>query len=330
MTNGERRPETIAITTGEPAGIGPDIAIALAHIPFDVRLVVLGDAELLCARARALNVALKVETFNCDTVAAHKGDGSLTVLSVPVASPVRAGEINPANAQYVLQLLDRAVRGCLADEWRALVTAPVHKAAVMQAGISFTGHTEYLAQSCGVPTVMLLANDKLKVALATTHLPLKDVPGQITQDSLEQVIRIVHRDFVKRFKIANPRIGVCGLNPHAGEEGHLGKEEQMIIEPLIRKLRHERFNLSGPLSADTAFTNESIKRYDVIVAMFHDQGLPVIKHMGFGETVNITLGLPFVRTSVDHGTALELAASGKASCASLVAAVRQAIALCRA
>ncbi len=330
MTNAERRPETIAITIGEPAGIGPDIVVALAHIAFDARLVVLGDAELLRARARALNIALKTETFDRDTAGAHRGDGHLTVLPLPVAAPVRAGEIDSANARYVLQLLDRAARGCLAGEWQALVTGPIHKAAVMQAGISFAGHTEYLAQLCGAPTVMLLANDKLKVALATTHLPLKDVPGRITQDGLERVMRIVRRDFVERFKIATPRIGVCGLNPHAGEAGHLGAEEREIIEPLIRKLQRERFDLTGPLSADTAFTDESIKRYDVIVAMFHDQGLPVIKRMGFGETVNITLGLPFVRTSVDHGTALELAASGKASCGSLVAAVRRAIALCRA
>lgn len=298
----------------------------LAHVPFDAAITVLGDAGLLRERAGA--AALAVKDFDRNKTEPHRGDGCLTVLPVPVAEPVTAGAINPANSPYVMRLLDRALGGCRSGEWHALVTCPVHKAAINRAGIPFSGHTEYLAQKCAADAVMLLENDAMKVALATTHLPLKAVPGAITQSGLERMLRIVHHDLIARFGIAAPRIGVCGLNPHAGEQGCLGDEEQQCISPVIQRLQREQFDVTGPLPADTAFTADRLKQYDVILAMFHDQGLPVIKHAGFGATVNITLGLPFVRTSVDHGTALDLAGGGKASCASLVAAVRRAVDLC--
>jgi 4-hydroxythreonine-4-phosphate dehydrogenase len=316
----------VVVSSGEPAGIGPDIALALASRPFAARLAVLGDPALLAARDRSLGLGVRLlECADPETVAPHS-TGSLTILPVALRAPVRAGHLEPANAAYVLDMLRRATELCVAGTARALVTAPVQKSVISNAGVAFSGHTEFLAELTGTPQpVMLLAGKSLRVALATTHLPLRAVPDALDTVMLRNIIRITHDDLRRRFRIPKPRVLVLGLNPHAGESGTLGSEELAIIEPAIRALAAEGLAVFGPVSADTAFTPESLARCDVVVAMYHDQGLPVLKALSFGEIVNVTLGLPIVRTSVDHGTALALAGTGHARPDSLFAAVELAL-----
>ena len=299
-------PPTIAVTTGEPAGIGPELCAALLAESWDCRLVLIGDRSLL---ERSAGRTLP--------------DGC--VLHVPLAAPCTPGCLDPANARYVLTVLDRAVDGCLDGQFDAMVTAPVHKGVINDAGIPFTGHTEYLAQrTAAALPVMMLVGGGLRVALVTTHLPLAAVSQAITADRLRAVLRILDTDLRDKFGVPEPRILVCGLNPHAGEGGHLGREELDVIEPTLRELRLEGLHLTGPVPADTAFLPERLAGHDAVLAMFHDQGLPVLKHASFGHAVNVTLGLPILRTSVDHGTALDLAGTGRADAGSLRAAVQLA------
>jgi len=318
----------IVVSSGEPAGIGPDISLALASRPFAARLAVLGDLELMRSRARLLGS--RIELIVC-TEPGDVGEhqlGRLHVLPIALPTPAEPGKLDTRNAAYVLSMLRRGTELCVAGTARALVTAPVQKSVITQSGVAFSGHTELLAELTGAPQpVMLLAGKKLRVALATTHLPLRAVPGALERSKLESLIRILHRDIQRRFRIERPRVLVLGLNPHAGENGTIGTEEQTVIEPAVRALAAEGLDVAGPVSADTAFTPESLERCDVVVAMYHDQGLPVLKALSFGEIVNVTLGLPIVRTSVDHGTALALAGTGRARPDSLFAAVELALEL---
>ncbi|HEB97166.1 MAG TPA: 4-hydroxythreonine-4-phosphate dehydrogenase PdxA [Sedimenticola thiotaurini] len=312
----------LVLTPGEPAGIGPDLTVRLAQ---EARrpLVAVADPDLLRQRAQRLGLPLEIDLFGDGAPAAIE-PGRLSVLPVPLAVAAEPGRLQAANAPYVLETLRRAVAGCRDGAFSALVTAPVHKAVINEAGIPFTGHTEFLARLTGGSPVMMLACPGLRVALATTHLPLRAVSDAITDDSLDRVLRILHRDLVRRFRLPRPRILVCGLNPHAGEGGHLGREEIEVIEPVLARLRGEGMELVGPLPADTLFTPRLLQGADAVLAMYHDQGLPVLKHLGFGRAVNITLGLPIVRTSVDHGTALDLAGSDRADMGSLRAAIEAA------
>ena len=317
----------IAVTSGEPAGIGPDICLALAAQRLPCRAVILADHGLLAARATQLGLALHLRAF--DPTQAPRAD-ELEVLHQPLAATVIAGRLDPANSPYVLALLARAVAGCRDGSFAAMVTAPVHKGAINDAGIAFTGHTEYLAALTSTPrVVMMLAGGGLRVALATTHLALAQVASAITRESLEATLQILHRVLYQRFGIAEPRILVAALNPHAGESGHLGREELEIIVPVLDQLRAAGMRVEGPFPADTLFTPQVLARGDCVLAMYHDQGLPVLKYASFGRGVNVTLGLPIVRTSVDHGTALELAGSGKADPGSLVAAIEMALEMVR-
>jgi 4-hydroxythreonine-4-phosphate dehydrogenase len=300
----------IAVTSGEPAGIGPDICLRLAERKWPARLVVLGDHDLLAARAQALGLDVN----------------SIDIRHIPLQKSALAGRLDPANARNVLDILDAALAGCISGEYAAMVTAPVAKNVINDAGIPFTGHTEYLAEKTNtLRVVMMLAGAGLRVALATTHLPLKDVPAAVTRDELETTLRILHTDMQRKFGIARPRILVAGLNPHAGEGGHMGREEIEVIAPVLDKLRAEGMNLIGPLPADTLFTKNVLAGSDAQLAMYHDQGLAVLKYAAFDEGINVTLGLPIIRTSVDHGTALDLAGTGKASPTSLFAAIEAAI-----
>ena len=315
----------LALTPGEPAGIGPDLALALAP-PRDHDRVLIADPQLLAERARILGLRFDPRPW--------PGHGTAQpasyVLPLATAAPVRAGQLDPANSRYVIDCLRHAAHGCLRGEFQALVTGPVHKGVINDAGIAFSGHTELLAAEAGVgQVVMMLAVPGLRVALATTHLPLAAVSGAITREHLTGVLRILHHDLRGKFAIPAPRIRVCGLNPHAGEGGHLGREEIEVIAPVLERLRAEGMVLEGPVPADTAFLTASLGATDAVLAMYHDQGLPVLKHHDFAHGVNITLGLPFVRTSVDHGTALELAGSGRADPTSLEAAIALARELCR-
>ena len=320
----------IAITPGEPAGIGPDLCIALAQQAHAAELVVVADPQLLEARAAQLGLPLRLEALRSGEVPLAQRGGTLKIMPLELCKPVTCGKVDPANAAYVLESLRVAVRGCQDKQFSALVTGPVHKAVINDAGTPFSGHTEYLAEITHTPqVVMMLLTEGLRVALATTHLPLKEVSAAITAPHLEGVIRILHHDLRVRFGIAQPRILVCGLNPHAGEDGHLGREEQDIIEPLLLRLRGEGLSLTGPLPADTLFIPKYLDHADAVLAMYHDQGLPVLKYKGFGNAVNITLGLPILRTSVDHGTALDLAGSGRADSKSLEAALSLAAAISR-
>jgi 4-hydroxythreonine-4-phosphate dehydrogenase len=313
----------IALTAGEPAGVGPDLCIALSHQELPCRLSVLGDIEVL--RARATQLGVHVNFITGDTIPAHQA-GALHVHHIPVAAAVTPGALNLDNSAHVLALLDAAIAGCLNGSYQAVVTAPVHKGVINDAGFAFTGHTEYLADHSGTPrVVMMLVGGGLRVALATTHLPLRAVADAITPRLLIEVIRILHADLQHRFGIAFPRIVVAGLNPHAGESGHLGREEIEVIEPVLERLRGEGIDLVGPLPADTLFSRIRHTQCDAVLAMYHDQGLPVLKYASFGAGVNVTLGLPFVRTSVDHGTALDLAGTGRAEVGSLVAAIEMAL-----
>ncbi len=303
----------LAVTSGEPAGIGPDICLALAAAELPLRVRVLGDRDLLTQRARLLGVDA----------------GGLDIEHVPLRQSCTAGRLDPANAAYVIELLDRAVAGCVSGEFAAMVTAPVHKGVINDAGMPFTGHTEYLAEKTGTRRVVMMlagtgANAGLRVALATTHLPLKDVPAAITRPELETTLRILHDDLRGKFGFERPRILVAGLNPHAGEGGHMGTEEIDVIIPVLDKLRREGMDLVGPLPADTLFTRRVLAGSHAQLAMYHDQGLAVLKYAAFEDGINITLGLPILRTSVDHGTALDLAGTGRADPASLFAAVKVA------
>jgi 4-hydroxythreonine-4-phosphate dehydrogenase len=319
----------IIITTGEPAGIGPDITVQIAQDNINADIVAIGDPDLLQERASLLGLPLSLIKFDDARKQKHVAK-SLRIIPVKTESHTIAGKLDSHNAEYVLALLKTACIACLDNEFDAMVTAPVQKSIINDAGIAFSGHTEFLADLCQQATpVMMLANKLLRVALVTTHLPLSRVSDAITKDKLTQVLQIVDKDLRDKFSINKPRILVCGLNPHAGENGHLGNEENEIIIPVINTLKDQGLDLTGPQPADTAFTPEMINRFDVIVAMYHDQGLPVLKSQGFGETVNITLGLPIVRTSVDHGTALHLTGTGNASCSSLMEAIQYAIDLSR-
>ena len=317
----------IVLTCGESAGIGPDLCVAAAQRARDYPLVCLGDRAMLQARAECLRLPCLISDYQLGQ-APSRVAGELTVLHQPLAVPAVPGRVEMRNAPWVLQLIDRAVTGCQRGEFSAMVTAPVHKSVINDAGIPFTGHTEYIAALCRVPLpVMLLVAGKLRVALATTHLPLRAVPDAITHDSLLAALRVLNGGLQQFFGIARPRIGVCGLNPHAGESGHLGTEEQQIIKPALNSARDFGLDVSGPYPADTLFVPRNLDMYDAILAMYHDQGLPVLKHAGFGAAVNITLGLPIVRTSVDHGTALDLAGTGRADAGSLLAAIHLAATL---
>lgn len=311
-------PLRIALTPGEPAGIGPDLAVLLASLPQAAEIVAVADPELLLQRAHQRGVPLQLREVDLATAPQVHAPGTLSVLPVPLAKPVVAGRLDAANAPYVLDTLRRATALCQQGHCAALVTGPVHKGVINDAGHPFTGHTEFLAELTGTPrVVMMLATPGLRVALATTHLPLRAVADAITPHLLREVLGILHHDLRTKFGITQPRILVCGLNPHAGEGGHLGREEIEVIIPVLESLRGAGMHLEGPLPADTLFTPHQLKRADAVLAMYHDQGLPVLKHKGFGRAVNITLGLPIVRTSVDHGTALELAGNGNVDLGSL-------------
>jgi 4-hydroxythreonine-4-phosphate dehydrogenase len=317
----------IILTSGEPAGIGPDLCLAIADREWPCDLVVAADRKILEARAVKLGWRVALENFSTTERYIHRR-GHLRVLHVPAKNPASPGKLDVANASYVLELLNVALKGVVDREFDAIVTAPLQKSVIMDAGVPFSGHTEYFAERCGVPRpVMMLVAKELRVALATTHLPLTQVSGAITRTSLTEVIEILERDLKRRFGLARPRILVCGLNPHAGEAGHLGREEIEVIAPAIDALRSRGLEVTGPVPADTAFTPRMLERADVVLAMFHDQGLPVLKYAGFGDAVNVTLGLPIIRTSVDHGTALDLAGTGKADAGSLAAALTLAIEL---
>ncbi|HET6719019.1 MAG TPA: 4-hydroxythreonine-4-phosphate dehydrogenase PdxA [Rhodocyclaceae bacterium] len=323
----------IAITSGEPAGIGPELCLRLSQRKFAGRLVVLGDRDLLAERARTLGFAGRLVDYAARGAATDSTEladpDALAVLHVPRARPAIAGRLDPANGRSVLAILDRALAGCRSGEFAAMVTAPLHKGVINDAGVPFTGHTEYLAEQTATPKVVMMlvggSPFQLKVALVTTHLPLRAVPDAITAAEVENTLRIVHADLQKKWGIAAPRILVAGLNPHAGEGGYLGREEIDVIAPVIEKLRGAGLDVVGPLPADTLFTERCLAGSDAQVAMYHDQGLAVLKHASFGAGVNVTLGLPIIRTSVDHGTALDLAGTGRADPGSLFEAIELAI-----
>lgn len=316
----------LAITSGEPAGIGPDLCLQIAQNDHPCELVVIGDPTLLRQRAQDLGLEVRIRLFDAQQPPRKACAGELCVYPVTLATHVVAGQLNVANSRYVLETLRVAVQGALDKAWNGIVTAPVHKGIINDAGIAFSGHTEYFRDYCGVKeVVMMLATSDLKVALVTTHLPLKDVPAAITPERITRVTRILHQDLQTFFGIAQPRILVAGLNPHAGEDGHLGKEELDVIIPTLEQLRSEGMTLIGPLPADTLYTPKHLQQADATLAMYHDQGLPVLKFHGFGRAANITLGLPVIRTSVDHGTALDLAATGKADAGSLLTAIEVAL-----
>ncbi|HZX89945.1 MAG TPA: 4-hydroxythreonine-4-phosphate dehydrogenase PdxA [Rudaea sp.] len=327
----------IALTPGEPAGVGPELVAALAATDLQADLVAIADAGLLRRAAQQRGVEMQLEAFD-GSPRDRRAPGVLRCVDIALAVPVVAGKLDAGNARYVLDTLARGADGCAAAEFDALVTGPVQKSIIADAGFAFTGHTEFFAQRARCDVVMMLAapnpdqgggrfGGDLRVALATTHLPLSAVPAAITQAGLVRTLRILCDDLIGRFGIAAPRVAVLGLNPHAGEGGHLGREEIDTIIPAIEQLRAAGFDLVGPLPADTAFLPSQLARFDAVLAMYHDQGLPVLKHAGFGHAVNVTLGLPYIRTSVDHGTALDLAGTGKADASSLEAAARLALKL---
>lgn len=319
---------TVAITSGEPAGVGPELCLRIVERDWPVRLVVLGDIELMRARAAAQGSSVQIVPFDA---AVAPVPGVVEVVHLPLAHPSLPGKLDPANGAYVLRLLDQAIEGCMRGRFAAMVTAPVHKGVICEGlgahdTMPFTGHTEYLAEHTGTPrVVMMLVGGGLRVALVTTHLPLSAVPAAITPQALEETLRILHADLVHHFGLKSPRILVAGLNPHAGEGGHMGREEIDVIIPVLERLRAQGMQLIGPLPADTLFVPHTLAHGDAVLAMYHDQGLPVLKHASFGGGVNVTLGLPIIRTSVDHGTALDLAGSGRADAGSLFAAIELAI-----
>ena len=317
----------IALTSGESAGIGPDLCLAVALRERDYPLVCLADRGLLQARTQLLGLSVAFQDYARGT-APTQAAGALTVLHQPLGCAAIAGRLEARNAPAVLRLIERAAKGCLEGEFAALCTAPVQKSVINDAGLPFSGHTEYLAALCQAPQpVMLLVAGALRVALATTHLPLRAVADAITHAGLLAILRILDADLRRLFGIERPRIGVCGLNPHAGERGHLGLEEQRVIEPAVAAARALGLDVQGPYPADTLFVPRNLEAYDAVLAMYHDQGLPVLKHAGFGAAVNVTLGLPIIRTSVDHGTALDLAGTGRADAGSLLAALELAVSM---
>ena len=326
MVNNTSMTKSVVITPGEPAGVGPDLVLALAQQAWPVELVVCADPALLLERADKLGLSIQLRDYVQGRPAQPQAAGTLTVLPVKTAAPVTAGRLDVANSAYVVETLARACDGAISGEFAALITGPVQKSIINDAGIPFIGHTEFFADRSHCDrVVMMLATEELRVALATTHLPLLAVPGAITRQSLHEVITILHHDLKTKFGIAEPQIYVCGLNPHAGEGGHMGHEEIDTIIPALEELRQQGMNLIGPLPADTLFQPKYLQHADAVLSMYHDQGLPVLKYQGFGRAVNITLGLPFIRTSVDHGTALELAATGTADAGSFRTAINLAI-----
>lgn len=314
----------IALTPGEPAGIGPELCLQIAQQEIPAQVIVIADPELLEERASALDLEIELHLWTDSAAPVPHRPKHLWVRPVPLVVSAQCGVLNPCNAGYVLDSLRYAVEGCLRGDFHALVTGPVHKGIINDSGIPFSGHTEFFARLSGAFPVMMLATSKLRVALATTHLPLAVVPSAISCDLLRRVIQVLDRDLRCRFGLVKPRILVCGVNPHAGENGHLGREEIEVIEPVLTELRSQGLQLYGPVPADTAFIPDRLAEADVVLAMYHDQGLPVLKHHGFGQAVNVSLGLPFIRTSVDHGTALELAGSGRADLGSLHQALNMA------
>ncbi|MFT5504551.1 MAG: 4-hydroxythreonine-4-phosphate dehydrogenase [Gammaproteobacteria bacterium] len=316
----------IAISTGEPAGIGPDILATISPEHYRARLVIVGDPELIRNRLENLNCITAIIDYDPDPDSNANTQSGFEIIPIPLCESVIPGKLNPANASYVIDVLRHCCRGCLDNKFSAMVTGPVQKNIINQAGIPFSGHTEFLAEICNIDKpVMLLASDDLRVALVTTHLPLKLVPENITAKSISDTVQTINTDMRTRFGLKSPHIKVCGLNPHAGENGYLGREEIDIIIPTIEKLKLSGINVSGPYPADTLFTPDNLKDADVVLAMYHDQGLPVLKNVGFHNAINTTLGLPIIRTSVDHGTALSLAGTGNADSGSLHAAINSAI-----
>ncbi len=307
----------LCVTSGEPSGIGPDLIVQLAQQQHSFKYVVIADPDLLQQRATQLNLPLKIITYD-QSLQQTPQKSEVYVLPVKLSAPCIAGKLNTNNAEYVLETLSLASQLCLEKKFLAVITAPIHKAVINDSGVAFTGHTEFFADKTKSNVVMMLAHKTLRVALATTHLPLSQVSKAITREKLSNTIEILINSMQNQFNITTPNILVCGLNPHAGEGGHLGDEEINIIEPVINSFKNRNVTLSGPIPADTAFTPERLANVDVVLSMFHDQGLPVLKYSGFGQAVNITLGLPFIRTSVDHGTAIELAGTGTADTSSMI------------
>lgn len=315
----KKRP--IVITPGDPAGIGPDILLKLSSQALPAPIVAVGDKKIFRERATQLHMNIQCVDYDEKIHTQHQPN-TLPIISVPTDIPCEAEKPNPKLANYIIKTLTMATEGCLSHRFSALVTGPINKEIINQSGISFTGHTEFLRELTGAKkSVMLLMTNKMKVALLTTHIPLKNVPSSITEENLTSTIEIISHDLISRFGIRNPRIAICGVNPHAGEGGHIGDEEQKIMIPTINKLKQQGFNVKGPLSADTVFTPKLLNEADVILAMYHDQGLPVLKYQGFGHAINVTLGLPIIRTSVDHGTAYDIAGTGKANSESLYQAI---------
>lgn len=320
------QPQRVVITPGEPAGIGPELVVQLAQRSWPVELVVCADATLLQDRATMLGLPLRLLPYHADKPPVPQQQGTLTLLPVALRKPATPGVLSTDNGHYVVETLALACDGCLNGEFAALITGPVHKGVINDAGVPFTGHTEFFEErSHSDNVVMMLATEELRVALATTHLPLKAISDAITPALLRDIITILHHDLRTKFGIADPHVLVCGLNPHAGEGGHMGTEEIDTIIPVLNEMRAKGMNLSGPLPADTLFQPKYLDSADAVLAMYHDQGLPVLKYQGFGRAVNITLGLPFIRTSVDHGTALDLAGKGKADVGSFITALNLAI-----
>lgn len=323
---------SIIITSGEPAGIGLDLCAMLGQESLNANIVAIADQEALQARAQDLNIKLQINPYHADQIpTAHIGNGTLNVLHQPTEHPVIAGKLDKSNSTYVLNMLSTAIKACQEKKFDAMVTAPVHKGIINEAGFNFSGHTEFLAEGThSKQVVMMLVGGGMRVALATTHLPLIKISDAITFESLTRTISILHADLKNKFGIANPRIMVAGLNPHAGEDGYLGDEEIKTIAPVLEKLRGQGMNLIGPMPADTMFSENNINQTDAFLAMYHDQGLAVLKYASFGEGVNVTLGLPIIRTSVDHGTALNLAGKGNVEINSMLAAIKLAITLVQA
>lgn len=319
----------IIVTAGEPAGIGPDLVLALSKDSWAHQIVVCADKIMLQERAKQLNIDVNLIDYDAQSQPKAQQAGSLIVDHVPLAQATVTGQLNEANGHYVLKTLERAALGCMNGEFDAIVTGPVHKGVINRAGVAFSGHTEFFAEKSNTPlVVMMLATEGLRVALVTTHIPLAYVSKAVTEERLEKIIHILHNDLVEKFAIPSPKIYVCGLNPHAGEDGCLGREEIETITPTLEKLRQrDGIDLIGPLPADTIFNEKYLQEADAVLGMYHDQVLPVLKYKGFGRSVNITLGLPFIRTSVDHGTALDLAGTGNADTGSFRTALAHAIEL---
>jgi 4-hydroxythreonine-4-phosphate dehydrogenase len=316
----------IAITPGEPAGIGPDLVLKIAQQPWPAQVVVIASKALMEERAQQLNLPITLIDYDANAKAVPQAKGTLTIVDIPLGAPAIAGTLDTDNGAYVVETLRVASEKNISGEFDAIVTGPVHKGLINKAGVPFSGHTEYFANQANcTDVVMMLATEGLRVALVTTHIPLAYVSKAITFERLQKVTRILHQDLKSKFGIASPKIYACGINPHAGEDGHLGREEIEVMEPAFAELREEEMNIIGPLPADTIFHEKYLNDADAILTMYHDQGLPVLKYKGFGSSVNITLGLPFIRTSVDHGTALELAGTGLADSGSMMEAMKTAI-----